>query len=684
MYAMRDAATLNSILGKEGAIARRLKELYEYRPQQMEMATAVEQCFEEGRPLIVEAGTGLGKSFAYLLPAIQFAVKHKKLVVISTHTISLQEQLIEKDIPLLQSVYPDEFTAVLVKGRSNYLCKRRLEQARARQGMIFDDQAQLESLWAIENWAQRTTDGSLADLPAMPDGGVWERVCAEQGNCLGKKCQFYQNCFWQSAKRRMQSGNLLVVNHALFFSDLALRISGVNYLPKYDVVILDEAHTVEDVAASHFGLNFSENRMSYQLRVLFDPKRGKGMLSTHGAYANDAIDDIVEIHQGMGQFFERCSEWQNSQGRANGRVHEAHFVQNDLSPRLRTLAMHLKAMLPSISSEEELSEVGASAEKVALLADELEALVSQSMPDAVYWMEGRNRRNISLHAAPVNVAEGLRNHLFKKFPRVVMCSATLCTAGKKEKSGQGRSGDRVEESGEAGGGEIDSSFEYMLSRLGADGARTLALGSPFDYAKQVTMYIESDLPEPGDVLRFMPAACEKIVEYLKLTDGGAFVLFTSYSTLLEAANRLKPRLEKLGLPMMVQGQGAPRKILLERFRTTPRAVLFGTSSFWQGIDVRGDALRNVIIVKLPFSVPDDPVIEARLEAITRAGGNPFMEYSVPEAIIRLKQGFGRLIRSKTDKGIVVILDSRIKTKRYGQRFLGALPECNVVVKEAQG
>jgi ATP-dependent DNA helicase DinG len=672
---METPSTLSSILGKEGAIARRLGELYEYRPQQMEMATAVEQCFEEGRPLIVEAGTGVGKSFAYLLPAIQFAVKHKKRVVISTHTISLQEQLIEKDIPLLQSVYPDEFTAVLVKGRSNYLCKRRLEQARGRQGMIFDDQAQLESLWAIENWAQRTTDGSLADLSAQPDARVWERVCAEQGNCLGKKCQFYQNCFWQAAKRRMQSGNLLVVNHALFFSDLALRISGVNYLPKYDVVILDEAHTVEDVAASHFGLNFSENRLSYQLRVLFDPKRGKGLLSTHGAYANDAIDDIVEIHQGMGHFFQRCADWQSERGRANGRVHEEHFVENDLSPRLRNLSLHLKAMLPSISSEEELSEMGAMAEKVTLVAEELEALVSHSMPDAVYWMEmgGRSRRNVSLHAAPVNVSEGLKNHLFKKFPRVVMCSATLCTSGKK---GSARDG------GEHRQEESDSSFDYMLSRLGAEGARTLALGSPFDYANQVTMFIESDLPEPGDAARFMPAACEKIVEYLQLTDGGAFVLFTSYSALLEAANRLQPRLERMGLSMMVQGQGAPRKILLERFRTTPKAVLFGTSSFWQGIDVRGDALRNVIIVKLPFSVPDDPVIEARLEAITRAGGNPFMEYSVPEAIIRLKQGFGRLIRSKTDKGIVVILDSRIKTKRYGRRFMDALPVCNVVVKES--
>jgi ATP-dependent DNA helicase DinG len=299
------------------------------------------------------------------------------------------------------------------------------------------------------------------------------------------------------------------------------------------------------------------------------------------------------------------------------------------------------------------------------------------MPDAVYWIErgGRTRRNISLHAAPVNVAQGLKTHLFGKMPSVIMCSATMCTSGtgvppmKNSEKKHGQDAHATED------------FSYMISRLGAEGTQTLALGSPFDYANQATLYIESDLPEPSDTLRFAPAACEKILEYLKQTRGGAFVLFTSFSGLQDASMRLKKPLEELGYPMLVQGQDAPRKILLERFRTTPNAVLLGTASFWQGIDVRGDALRNVIIVKLPFSVPDEPVIEARLEAITRAGGNPFMEYSVPEAIIRLKQGFGRLIRSKTDTGIVVILDSRIKTKRYGKRFLAALPPCKVVVKD---
>ncbi|MGE5612408.1 MAG: ATP-dependent DNA helicase, partial [Bacillota bacterium] len=422
---------LEDILGPQGAIARRLEGKYEHRPQQVEMAAAVERALTSKEHLLVEAGTGVGKSFAYLLPAIDFAVKHKKRVVISTHTISLQEQLIDKDIPLLQAVYPDEFTAVLVKGRNNYLCQRRLEQTNQRMYSLFEFDRQKESLYMIEEWSHKTADGSLADLPVLPESDVWDRVCAEHGNCLGKRCKFYEKCFWQAAKRRMQGGKILITNHALFFSDLALRAAGVNYLPKYDAVILDEAHTVEDVAGEHFGLKIGESGLRYQLRTLYDVKRGKGILSTHGSNANDAIRDVEELHHRLDHFFARCIHWQQQCGRSNGRIHEANWVENDVSPKLRDLSLHMKAMIAGMDTEEEISELTSQAEKASMSADVLEAILSHSLEDTVYWMEIPTRapQRVSLHAAPINIAQGLKQHLFEKVQSVILTSATLCTAG---------------------------------------------------------------------------------------------------------------------------------------------------------------------------------------------------------------------------------------------------------------
>ncbi len=332
-------------------------------------------------------------------------------------------------------------------------------------------------------------------------------------------------------------------------------------------------------------------------------------------------------------------------------------------------------MLTQIEHEEEVAEVTSHANKVAVMAQTLDGILSHSMPDAVYWMESTQRspRRVSLHAAPIDIAEGLRNYLFEKFNSVVMTSATLCAAG----NASAGKDDPLDE--QATVTNSDPRFAYIRSRLGVVRDRTLALGSPFDYQQQATLYLETDLPDPSDTMRFFPAACERIEHYVRQSNGGAFVLFTSYKMLRDSASRLRPQLEHAGFPVLVHGEGAPRKILLERFRSQENAVLFGTASFWQGIDVQGDALRNVIITKLPFAVPDEPIVEAQLEMIQRRGGNPFMEYSVPEAVIRLKQGFGRLIRSRSDRGIVVILDGRVMTKRYGRVFLDALPDCRRVI-----
>ena len=670
---MAEADTTSSIadlLAAGGKVSQRLGGDYEPRPQQVEMARAVESAFKSGRHLIAEAGTGVGKSFAYLLPAIDAAVARKKRVVVSTHTISLQEQIVDKDVPLLRGVYGNEFSAVLVKGRGNYICQRRLDAAFRRQAQLFESKRDLEALSQIYEWAgDETHDGSLSSLPVQPDSRVWEKVRAEAGNCLGKRCPHYKGCYWQAAKRRMNTGNLLVVNHALFFSDLALRLAGVQYLPKYDHVVFDEAHTLEDVAAQHFGIRVGEAGIDYSLRHLFDAKRTKGFLATlanSGAdvgKVNTLIEKTAEARHVTEAFFERCLSWRDRFAKDNGRVRQAEVVENDLSPRLTEIVKGLKDLAAGFGDDDddptklELKlETQAQAEKLRVSADAIEAVIGQTMPDAVYWFDatGRTPRRCTLHASPVDISTGLKLALWSKTPGCVLTSATLSTAGKAE----------------------DAGLDYTRRRLGLDEATGVQYGSPFDYQKQARLIIETGLPEPSD-RRFNEQAAERILHWIEETNGGAFVLFTSYSALIDAANRLHDELEDLGLPLFVQGQRAPRKVLLDGFRKAGNGVLFGTASFWQGVDVRGEALRNVIIHKLPFAVPDEPVTQARLERIKAGGGNGFMDYSVPEAVIKLKQGFGRLIRSAADKGIVVILDGRIATRRYGSVFLDALPDVEI-------
>ncbi len=658
-------SNLDHIFGPEGFIAQGLGG-YEFRPQQLEMANAVADAFQADEHLIVEAGTGVGKTFAYLIPAINLALTTGETVVISTNTISLQEQLIRKDIPFLHKVLPCSFSAVLAKGRSNYLSRRRLNSLLTYERGLFDTKEEVAQLSEIVEWVAATGDGSRADLEKQPSPEVWDRVVSDRDNCLRSKCPTYSTCFYFKARRQMHEADLLVVNHHLLFSDLAVRQSAdlqSAVLPDYQYLILDEAHHLEATAGKHATVELTNSRVKRFLDSLDNPNAKSGLSVRYAA--SHLKEPVEEARNQANSLFGAITDWLETKGNRKWggsitqRIDGENFVENVLDAPLATLRTELNQLRETAQTDDDEEEIASHLRRCNQLREDLDLMISQSDPDSVYWIESLTRGRfprMTLNATPVNVSDTVNEYLFGNMNSVILTSATLAT---------------------------NQNFDFFKKRLGLSECRELIAGSPFDYKNQVEIHLPSKMPDPRRSVEFTQSSIAQIKRYLKMTHGKAFVLFTSYRMMDEVYDVVSNYLDELGIVSFKQGGELSRTQMLDAFKRDIDSVLFGTSSFWEGVDVQGESLSNVIITKLPFEVPTHPVMEAKIKQVEEQGGNSFMEFSLPEAILRLKQGFGRLIRTKTDKGVVVILDPRVTTKFYGKQFMNSLPPCTIIRQSRQ-
>ena len=641
---------VRALLGPEGPIARRLED-FEVRPQQLELSLAVERALQEGRHLVAEAGTGTGKSFAYLLPAAMHADTHQGEgpVVISTRTIALQEQLEQKDLPFLHAVLPFEWSSVTAIGRNNYLCLRRMHQAEREQQGLFEDPERHAQMRKIVDWSLNASDGTRQELDFPPRPEVWEEVQAEHGNCLQRACKHYDQCYWQRARRRMQTAQVLVVNHALYFADLALRIAGASYLPAHRVVIFDEAHHLERTATESLGLRVGRTTVGWHLRRIHKRRGDRTLLARYGSGAAKLLWE--EANQLNDVFFDGLDARLLS-ARSSGDSAALHqdAIEEGLSPILRALSGELAAAAMRTEKVDAQMELQARASGLDGLCQMLKALCVPN-PDAetplVRWLEP-SRRGATMCAAPLDVSAALRQHLFEGGATTILTSATLAT------------GD-------------DDEFSWMRKQIGLDHAETLRVGSPFDYDRAVDFVIEEAMPDPSregqSYRREVAERCERHV----LDNGGrALILCTSWDFVRYLAQQLRPACSAEGIELLVQGE-QPLTRLLERKRDEETSVLIGTDSLWEGIDVRGEALTLLVVTRLPFASPGHPLTQARMDLMKQRGQEPFAEHSLPEAILKFRQGFGRLIRGQRDRGKVVLMDPRARTKGYGRRFVDSLP-----------